>query len=60
MFTIGLGELLLVFVIAVVLIGPKQLPAVLTSYRRIMQRFTKLKATLTRELDLPDEKNHHE
>lgn len=51
MFTIGLGELLLIFVIAVVLIGPKQLPTVLASYQRIMQGFTKLKAAITRELN---------
>jgi Tat protein translocase TatB subunit len=48
---IGLGEILLIFVIAIIVLGPKQLPRALQHINRFVLRFRKIKSAIMRELD---------
>ena len=59
MFGLGGGELLLVLLLAVLLIGPRDLPKVATQvgrwYRRFRLAAEDLKGTVEREIDLSDQ-----
>ena len=59
MFGLGGGELMLVLIVAVLLIGPRDLPRVATQigrwYRRFRQAAEELKDTVEREIDLSEQ-----
>ncbi|MFA6036860.1 MAG: twin-arginine translocase TatA/TatE family subunit [Legionellales bacterium] len=48
---IGLGEILLVLVVAILVLGPKQLPKAMQYINRFIKRFKQIKAAITRELE---------
>lgn len=48
---IGLGEILLILVITVVVLGPKHLPRAMQHVNRLTQRLKKIKAAISRELE---------
>lgn len=48
---IGLGEILLIFVVAVIVLGPKQLPHAMQHINRFIKRIKKIKAAIVRELE---------
>lgn len=59
MFGLGGGELVLVILLAIILIGPKDIPKVASQVGRIFAQFkgaaNDLKTTVERELDLQNE-----
>lgn len=48
---IGLGEILLVLVITVIVLGPKHLPRALQQFNKIIQRIKQIKTAIMRELE---------
>ncbi len=48
---IGLGEILLILVIAIIVLGPKQLPKALQHFNHFAQRIKKIKTAIKRELE---------
>jgi len=58
MFGLGGGEVVLVVLLAILLIGPKDLPRVATQlgryYRRLKDTAQELKTTVEREIDLSE------
>ncbi len=51
MFDVGWSELLVIAVIAVVLIGPKDIPKIMYTLGRVMRRFQYAKFALTQQFD---------
>jgi sec-independent protein translocase protein TatB len=48
---IGLGEILLILIVAIVVLGPKQLPRAMQHMNRLIKRFKQIKAAIARELE---------
>lgn len=48
---IGLSEILLVLVVAIIVLGPKQLPKAMQHINRFIKRFKQIKAAIARELE---------
>ena len=51
MFDFGFSELLLIMVLAVVFIGPKELPTVMRSLGRVVRRLQYVRYTFTQQFD---------
>lgn len=51
MSSIGLGEILLILVVAIIVLGPKQLPRALQHINHFIKRIKKIKAAVARELN---------
>ncbi len=48
---IGLGELLMVFMVTVIVLGPKRLPLALQYFNRFLKRLKQIKTAIMRELN---------
>jgi Tat protein translocase TatB subunit len=48
---IGFSEILLILVVAVIVLGPKQLPRAMQHINGFIKRFKKIKAAIVRELE---------
>lgn len=61
MFGLGAGELLLIFVIALLFLGPKKLPELAKGLGQALREFQKAKDDMMTEIHKPSEeaKNHH-
>src|SRR3954454_12562836 len=55
MFGLGMGELLVILVIALLFLGPKKLPDVATSLGKAIRSFRKATRDLTDQLDIDEE-----
>ena len=51
MSSIGLGELLLILVVTVIVLGPKQLPRALQKMNYFIKRIKQIKTAVMRELN---------
>jgi len=60
-FNIGIPELILIFIIALIVVGPRRLPEIARSLGKIMNDLRKMSqeftAEMTRELEAPAEEN---
>ena len=48
---IGLGELFMIFVVTVIVLGPKRLPHALQYFNRFIKRIKQIKTAIVRELN---------
>jgi Tat protein translocase TatB subunit len=51
MSSIGLGEILLILVVTVIVLGPKQLPRALQKFNYFIKRIKQIKTAVLRELN---------
>src|SRR5262245_58699019 len=55
MFGLGMGELIVILAIALIFLGPKRLPDVVTSLGKAIRSFRKATRDLTDQLEIDDE-----
>ena len=52
----GLSEIIVIFVVAVILIGPKQLPTIMQQVTKILGQWRQIKSAIARELSVERER----
>ena len=60
MFNLGMGEMALIAIIALIFIGPKQLPEIARSVARLLNEFKRTTTELSGNLMNPKSYHHHD